>query len=457
MKFMIAVAILVLLAGCMRFTDQNGNPMDVVRTGNGALAFSGPAVVTGQTLHADVKGSIYETGEQVSVFGTCLNGSYGPVAGGTTAALNVWYPNGTMFFQNVSMTELQPGYYLYSGSMSAVQGTYLTELLCAVNGTGEVAKAWGEWQNPFWVAKINDSYALLLQVNQSLMGIGGSLTGIYGNLSGQITGGFTNVSVLINDSLVNISGQLQQQQNLTIGGLQNISSQYDVVIGYLVALCYGNGTLVEISFVNVSLPQCNMLGGVQANLSALEAKLDLLISMVGNLSQQVGNVSVQIGNLSVNMTQSFEITWQNQNNTDVLITNTYNNLSQQITVVGQIANASVDRNDSYLASLLWKLINGTGTPVTHNLTVVLYPDTPVYGKNWYMTAQVINEYNVTIGFPTVSCFVSTTNAPATVNQLMTPSSSSGNPHTPNLNSYFWWSERIQTLYDFNWTVNCVYN
>ena len=315
---------LVVVGGCARFTDAGGNSLVVSRSED-SFGFKVAESSGGeQKLFAMLKGSIYETGEYVSVFGTCLD-QYDRGYVGSWATMSSWYPNGTVLFSDVNMSEIQTGYFVYQGTMNAVQGTYLTELQCHVPGTGDVAKAFGEWQNPYWVKRIS----------------------------------------LLNDSLAGLAGQIS-----------NVSDQ----------------------IANIS--------GVMTNLS---------------VDVNLTNLTLQIGNLSVNVTNGFEITWNKIDNLSLQVNDSYNNLTQQISYVATVANASVDRNDSLLANLLYTIIAGTGVPVNHSLYVntTISPSPPQYFKNVNVYSSVRNEYGVVVGSPLVSCFVSSNNAPkTTVNELM---------------------------------------
>lgn len=328
MRFLIPLVLILLLAGCVRITDVDGNQLDVNWKGQSFAAERQVQLqAQPQLLKALVKGSIYESGEAVSVFGTCLNASDLPLDTGTYATLNSWYPNGTLFFDNISMGEIQPGYYLYTGFMEAVQGTYLTEMICHVNGSDEIAKAWGEWQNPAWVARLS---------------------------------------------------------NMT--------------------------------------------------------------DMLTDISSEIGNITISIGNLSENITNQFIQTWQNQNQTDILINTTYQNLSSQITVVGQIANASVDRNDSYIVQLLINLTSIVTPPSSG--TLVNYTedaDVPVYLRVWYIRVDALDSAtNRSLSYPDVMCDINTTQTTTTTQMTVQ-------------GEHFVYSERI--LYpsgDFSWTVLCYW-
>jgi hypothetical protein len=327
----IVILCAVLVAGCLRITDGQGHDLRLKQSD--AVGLSAERVVQvpvgdSKVLKAMVKGSIYETGEQVTVFGTCLDAYDMPVAGGTWATLSAWYPNGTLFFTNGTMTELQPGYYIAVSSMSAVQGTYMTELMCHVNGSDEIAKAWGEWQNPFWVRRI----------------------------------------ALLNDSLVNLSN---------------------------------------------------------------------------SLNASIGNFSISLGQFESNVENSFLITWQNQNITDALINSSYQNITQQLTYVAMVANASVDRNDSYLAHMLQNLTSLVIGPLPGaavNFTETA--DRPVYLKTWHISVQP-NGLKGKLSYPEVLCTI-VTNLPTNVMNM--------DVHGQG----FDYSVLINRFGDFNWTVSCAY-
>jgi hypothetical protein len=602
MRLLVIIAMLVLVTACLPLTDKDGNVVTLRKTQSFGLVMERNIISGGgqQVLKAQVKGSIYETGEMMSVFGTCLNASDQAVLDGTYAMFNAWYPNGTLFIDNTSMSEVQSGYFLYQGAMQAVQGTYLTEMICHINTSSEVAKAWGEWQNPYWVrrlALLNDS---LVSVNNTILGVNQSIMTALNNITvhvnifnvttyypvnvtticGTDTSGnnvgnlsyadgqtynvsesvgacafevrvnFTNVSQfnhiqlyeeylgsgathtvvlemwdynsssweqylsyqqapsyiyynvpVVDGSAHNQSGIVQVRLRHTDNGnaahrhsidllvltqdtgvniyvdngpvltaiAQLNSNISDMIINstgnitiYMGNLCGNMTSLIMNQSGNMTI----LLGDIYVNLSEQIANLSWNISnwisnSTGNLSNLImnasGNITVTIGNLSYNISNSFNITWQNQNYTNALINNSLTNITNQLIYVANVANSSVDRNDSYVVYLLNLLINGTGTPVTHVLTINETSDPVIYMKNWNIWVDVKNEYNVSVGWPVVSCFINTTNRIPTVNQLMTPVTENGNPHIPNMNPSFTWQERVSTLGDFSWVVWCVYN
>lgn len=319
MRFLISLVLILLLAGCVRITDVDGNQLDVSWKGQ---SFAAERQVQFQAqpqlLKALVKGSIYESGEMVSVWGTCMNASDMPLGIGTYATLNSWYPNGTLFFENITMDEFQPGYYLYTGFMEAVQGTYLTEMICHVNGSDEIAKAWGEWQNPAWVARLS------------------------------------------------------------------------------------------------------------------------------NMTDTLANITFSIGNLSDNISQNFIQTWVNQNQTDVLINSTYQNLTQQIIVVGQIANASVDRNDSLIVQYLVNLtnllpVNRTGLSINFTEDA----DSVVYWVNWDVIVTTYGVDGKVVQYPDSYCNILTNYA--------------GSSQMVPFGSKFKYTEFINRLDTFVWDVSCYWS
>jgi len=106
-------------------------------------------------IKAMLKGSIYESGEQVTVFGACYDG-WGYLLPGANATFSSWYPNGTLWHDNVPMTSINnSGRWRIQMNMSDTRGTYLTQIKC--NYQGDYALAFGEWQNPRWVARIKET------------------------------------------------------------------------------------------------------------------------------------------------------------------------------------------------------------------------------------------------------------------------------------------------------------
>ena len=320
MRVITLVCTLLLLSGCIVLSDTGGQQLQVAKDAEGTFVLKGPEVVqsAAQVLKALVKGSIYESGETVSVFGTCLDADDMTI-NSTYGVLSAWYPNGTAYLTNVTMTEIQQGYYLYTGPMNAVQGTYLTELTCHINGSSQLARAFGEWQNPYWVARINDT------------------------------------------------------------------------------------------------------------------------------QQAVANLTITIGDLAINISNSFEITWDKIESVNTTVNNVYSNLSNEIYIVGQIANNSVDRNDSYIVQLILNLTNlvspgspGDPTNWTEDAEI------PVYMKTW--SIKVYPYYGPSgnaLSFPDVTCDIQT-DLPSDEEEMTVE----GN--------HFKYSIKITRVGDFNWFVNCYW-
>jgi hypothetical protein len=322
--------ILVLTAGCVRIYGEDRERVNVYDGGGVLLADAAKDAVVQKKLVPMVKGSIYEAEEEVSVFGTCMTAD-GEFVVGATGLLSAWYPNGSKSFTNITMMEVDTGRFLYSAPMESVPGTYLTEFTCVLNESR--AYAWGEWQYPSWVRRINQTQDVVQMVYNDT----------------QYVREWTNESTVRQEELL----------------------------------------------------------------------------------QQV-------------------------NATQVLINYTYLNVTYQLAYVASVANASVDRNDSYLAYLLQIVINQTAD-TRGNLTVELIGQSaPVIGRPWSIAVAAKNVRNVSLGYPEVSCFISTTNIPPAVNTTMVPvkgSSSSGVADEP----YFVHSERIGTSGVHEYEVQCFYN
>lgn len=342
------VAIFILVAAVLAFGSPNltgeAGELPVVKTDRGLATFAAVEGKGQTALKAMVKGSIYETGELMTVFGTCFDGQDQPVVG-SYAEFSAWYPNGTQFIFNQSMPAFQDGYFSHQSTMQAVEGTYLTEMVCFANISNTIytAHAWGEWQNPYWVKRI----ALL---NETLNNL---------NLS-------TNVSV-----------------NLTP-----------------------------------------------------------ILDSLANLSNLTQATYMLVGNISYFMNDSFEIVYQQFNQTNALINNSYYDLNQSIYYVAQVANSSVDRNDSYLAQLLLNL-TAISAP-SGSLNFAEEADPVIYMKDWTIEVQAYSPLTgKKIKYPDAGCFITTTISPTP--QSMTPR---GNE--------FEFTQKITVLGTFNWAVTCSY-
>jgi hypothetical protein len=317
----VILALSISLAGCVRLTGPDGSVLSLGKDNFGYFLGSADLAPKGEQtlLKVTVKGSIYETGEQMSVFGTCFDGE-GNGVNGSYAMFSAWYPNGTQFVNLSSMAELQTGYFLYQANMSAVQGTYLTEMDCMANISGNMyrAAAWGEWQNPYWVSRL------------------------------------------------------------------------------------------------------------------------------ANISDQIQNVSIQIGNLTILMNDSFNYTWSLLDGINASINESYYNLNQSIYYVAMVANASVDRNDSLLALLLYNLTSIIVTPSGGILNYTAFDvGDVVYKDNWHIKVRAYDPVtNAQVSSPDGECYITTTYTPIA---LMVPQG-----------EHFAYSERINYMGDFNWNITCQY-
>jgi hypothetical protein len=292
------VILAVSLTGCVRLTDSQGNELTLKYEkleGFKSFSVNQLAAPSSSVFKAVVKGSIYETGEYMTVFGTCLDGDDNPV-NGTYALFNAWYPNGTQFIFNDSMSSIygSPGYYLHNSVMEAVEGTYLTSMECRIIGDNVTkALAFGEWQNPYWVRRI----------------------------------------ALLNESISDISVQLE-------------------------------------------------------------------------------NVTLELGNMSFEIGQGFNITWDKIDQINATLTEQYLDLNQSIYYVATVANASVDRNDSYLASLILGFIgnftqNNSGNSINYE---VIREDSVIYSQNWQIKLRAVDSGRI-IAFPDSLCYINTTQTP----------------------------------------------
>jgi hypothetical protein len=359
-----------------------------------------------KSMRAMVKGSIYETGEYMSVFGTCMDGYDTPLM--SNATFSGWYPNGTMWFSGSPMVEMSQGYFVWQGNMNVVGGTYLTEMICTSGD--QTAKAWGEWQNPVWVNRIapildfvNRTDLIITDMNGTVIGINATVSDILLLLQ-NLTG--LNVTV-------DLSSVLSAISNLSI----QISQGFNNTQYMIISSNDNQSILIGNYFNNLTLLVTN-------NFDATWAMLSQNFSYINDLITLGFNQTIQ------------NITYLQQN-----FTNSLNYTNSLIAQTQIIANSSVDRNNSYLATLIMMLINHTGTPVTSNLTWVetYQRDQPPYWHNWWIKVDVYNEYGREIVYPDVICEITT---------------SSYGTENMGLDGNKFKSTFFIDSWDFNWSTNC---
>lgn len=145
------------------------------------------------SLKAMVKGSIYETGEEMTVYGACFRGN-GQLEPGANATFDSWYSNGTQWHNNVPMTSIGgTGRWRIQMNMSSISGTYLTQITCSKGGM--TAIAFGEWQNPNWVSRLKTINDYVVLINSTTVSIETKVDA----LEQQINSNVTSIIVEIND------------------------------------------------------------------------------------------------------------------------------------------------------------------------------------------------------------------------------------------------------------------
>jgi hypothetical protein len=186
-----------------------------------------------QKVRAMIKGSIYETGSNMTVFGACFDGDM-MLLPAANASFTAWYPNGTIVTgPNASMDKVYDDFdgYHPNGTgrwkihvtMGSTIGTYLTEMRCDYDG--QYALAFGEWQNPEWVKKIGDTLTAVNGLNGSMSSLSNQITNLsnsvdnYQNITqqnfSQVLGAISNVTASISGINVNVdsSTKLKEMYN----------------------------------------------------------------------------------------------------------------------------------------------------------------------------------------------------------------------------------------------------
>lgn len=263
--FLVFVVVCVLvLSGCVRITGVGGGTLELQRTEDGLSGVELTEYVAENLLIAKVKGSIYESGETVSVFGTCLDADDNVIPN-VTAELSAWYPNGTQFINASNMTEVQPSYFLYTAPMSPVQGTYLTQLRCELDG--QFALAFGEWQNPFWVTRINATQQAVLNVSDQVEILTNQVNASFNvtftkldQLNTTINQTFTNISQQITEVGIIANGSVDRNDSLLAQLLFMLKD--DLVANEIIVVVESTSPLVFRHDFTVNVTATDSLGNV---------------------------------------------------------------------------------------------------------------------------------------------------------------------------------------------------
>lgn len=194
-------------------------------------------------IKAIVKGSIYETGENMTVFGACFDGD-GYLLPESTANFDAWYPNGTNMMpttpmipilENQSDPNSTTGRFRIHVTMTDTIGTYLTQFNCTIDNPGpndDYAIAFGEWQNPYWVKRIGDTQQEVLNISQIVDLNSQQLTNVttlLQNFSDDVADNFTTVINTINGISVNQSADTEDQFNELRAMVQAIDLSFWVI------------------------------------------------------------------------------------------------------------------------------------------------------------------------------------------------------------------------------------
>jgi hypothetical protein len=159
-------------------------------------------------LRAELKGSIYESGEQVTVFGACSDG-FGYLLSDANATFSSWYPNGTLWHNEVAMTPVleagnASGRFRIQMNMNDTMGTYLTQIKCIYGD--DYALAFGEWQNPDWVKRIKDTQTSIESLTNLTIAQYNNITSSIQTFSSTVQINFSQVLNAIGG--LNVSGDL---------------------------------------------------------------------------------------------------------------------------------------------------------------------------------------------------------------------------------------------------------
>lgn len=267
-----------------------------------------------EELNAVLKGSIYETGGNMTVFGACVDGD-GELVPEAVVGFTAWYPNGSIFVENQSMLPILNNSGNLSGrwrihlTMPDTIGTYLTQMRCDYKN--EYALAFSEWQNPEWVDMLVETYWNVLGLNSSVSQLssdmGGNFSVVFSmlaNISANGTGGGGGIDEGVWRKLLEIYNLkydvwIVDEENpyfIPAGG-DIVWSSVDVVAPdrvYVAARTGEIGLWDGVSWSTRNVSNVTWLG-----VSGYEAALEYVWA-AGHVGPYFGNVSVGTAIYSVN-------------------------------------------------------------------------------------------------------------------------------------------------------------
>jgi hypothetical protein len=212
--FGVLVAITAVMGVLMSQNTTIEKAIEVTFQGDKPLYYTelGSSSTDPSKLKAMVKGSIYETGEYMTVYGACFRGD-GSLLPTSNASFSSWYNNGTLWHNESWMTPIMEdgapsGRWMISMNMSSHPGTYLTQIHCY--WSGQEAFAFGEWQNTDWANRISNIQQYVQQIN-------GTTTLIYDVVN--------NITIQIDNQTVTIINAIDELTNLTINHYNNLTLQ----------------------------------------------------------------------------------------------------------------------------------------------------------------------------------------------------------------------------------------
>ena len=193
----------------------------------------------------------------------------------------------------------------------------------------------------------------------------------------------------------------------------------DIMIVTDVGVYLWSGTMNSVSGTYLTSMRCEYngmsaiaYGEWQNPLWARQIEQGLIVGNDTNLRVQA--LQYDVSGLNDTLVMINQTVVNQHNVTRTYIADQFNATNQLIQFAAETANGSVDRNNSLLYTMLHYLLIKAGYPITGNVTAVpisASPEVPVYYADWTITAGVVDEYNRTIAYPDVECFMSSNLAP----------------------------------------------
>jgi len=292
-----------------------------------------------------------------------------PINTGTCNLTAIYYPNGSIFINNVAMTYLSGsnGIYSYSFTVPNTIGVYRESINCKTSGVDYYTA--GSFHNSDWANNITNIYQLLqyMNITQTMQ-----FNSLY-NLIVSVNSSINQNIISVNNSVSEVLAQLQSVQN-------NLTQIYNLVNA-------SNATIMnklfriqdEITSVNDTVKSMNQsieshlnnissaLNSIQGNITEIKILSQEINVTVNEIVGILGNISFDISGLNSSIISHIDTSIANLefNLTNLIISVNNTVLATNTTIMNKLFGIQNE-----IASLNQTIINGLMniSNVTVNIT-----------------------------------------------------------------------------------------